>query len=73
MSGRRASTYIGIAVMGGLVGAFFGLLVAPGPGVETRRRIARHSIEDQERLLRLAEMGSDTDLLGDDSDLPASA
>ena len=48
-----------------------GLMVAPGPGAETRRRIARHSIEDQERLLRLAEMGSD--LLTDDLDLPASA
>jgi hypothetical protein len=73
MSGRRASTYIGIAVMGGVVGAIVGLLVAPGPGDETRRRIARHSIEDQERLLRLAEMGSNSDLLDDDSDLPASA
>jgi gas vesicle protein len=73
MRGRQAGTYIGIAVMGGVVGAIFGLLVAPGPGNETRRRIARYSIEDQERLLRLAEMGSDTDLLGDDSDLPASA
>ena len=69
----RASTYIGIAVMGGVVGAIVGLLVAPGSGGETRRRIARHSIEDQERLLRLAEMGSDPFLLGDDSDLPASA
>ena len=71
MSGRRTSTYVGVALMGGLVGAIVGLLVAPGPGVDTRRRIARHSIEDQERLLRLAEMG--TGLLGDDSDLPASA
>jgi gas vesicle protein len=56
-----------------VVGAVVGLLLAPGAGDETRRRIARHSIEDQERLLRLAEMGSDSDLLGDDSDLPASA
>ena len=71
MSGRGTSTYVGVALVGGLVGAIIGLLVAPGPGVETRRRIARHSIEDQERLLRLAEMG--TGLLGDDSDLPASA
>ena len=73
MSGRQTSTYIGVAVVGGVVGAIVGLLVAPGPGDETRRRIARYSIEDQERLLRLAEMGSDSDLLGDDSDLPASA
>jgi hypothetical protein len=33
--------------------------------------MARYSIEDQERLLRLAEMGSD--LLTEDLDLPASA
>jgi gas vesicle protein len=71
MSGQRTSTYVGVALMGGLVGAIVGLLVAPGPGVEMRRRIARHSIEDQERLLRLAEMG--TGLPSDDSDLPASA
>ena len=71
MSGRRTSTYVGVALMGGVVGAIVGLLVAPGPGDETRRRIARHSIEDQERLLRLAEMG--TGVLGEDSDLPASA
>jgi gas vesicle protein len=56
-----------------VVGAIVGLLLAPGPGNETRRRIARYSIEDQERLLRLAEMGSDSDLLGEDTDLPASA
>jgi gas vesicle protein len=54
-----------------VVGALVGLLVAPGPGEDTRRRIARHSIEDRERLLRLAEMGSD--LLNDDADLAASA
>jgi gas vesicle protein len=70
-SARRASTYVGVAVLGGLVGAMFGLLVAPGTGEETRRRIARYSIEDQERLLRLAEMGSD--LLTDDFDFAASA
>jgi hypothetical protein len=73
MNGRRASTYVGLALMGGVVGALFGLLLAPGTGVETRRRIARYSIEDQERLLRLAEMGADYDLFSDDSDLPASA
>lgn len=73
MSGRGASTYIGVAVVGAAVGVVVGLLMAPGTGNETRRRIARHSIEDQERLLRLAEMGADSDLLADDADLPASA
>ena len=71
MRSARRSTYVGVALLGGLVGAMVGLMVAPGPGTETRRRIARHSIEDQERLLRLAEMGSD--LFSDDLDLPASA
>jgi len=66
-----ARTYVGVALLGGVVGAIVGLMVAPGPGEETRRRMARHSIEDQERLLRLAEMGSD--LLTEDLDLPASA
>ncbi len=58
-------------MLGGVVGAIVGLMVAPAPGAETRRRMARHSIEDQERLLRLAEMGSD--LFTEDVDLPASA
>jgi gas vesicle protein len=68
---RRTSTYVGVALLGGVVGAIFGLLVAPGPKKETQRRIARHSIEDQERLLQLAEINSD--LLTDDFDLAASA
>ncbi len=68
---RRTSTYVGVALLGGVVGAVLGLLVAPGPGDETRRRIARRSIEDQELLLRRAEMGMD--VLWDESDLPASA
>jgi gas vesicle protein len=70
-SARRTSTYVGVALLGGVVGAILGLLVAPGPGEQIRRRIVRHSIEDQERLLRLAEMGSD--LLTEDADLLASA
>ena len=68
---RRTSTYVGVALLGGVVGALLGLLVAPGSGDETRRRIARRSIEDQELLLRRAEMGMD--LLWDELDLPASA
>jgi gas vesicle protein len=65
------STYVGVALLGGVVGAIVGLMVAPGPGDETRRRIARYSIDDQERLLRQAEMNCD--LLTDDVDLLASA
>ncbi len=71
ITARRASTYMGVALLGGVVGALVGLLLAPGPGNETRRRIARQSIEDQELLLRRAEMGMD--LFGEELDLPASA
>jgi len=71
VSARQTRTYVGVALLGGVVGAIVGLLVAPGPGEETRRRIARYSIEDQERLLRLAEMGAD--VLNDEIDLAASA
>ena len=70
-SARRRSTYVGFALLGGLVGAMVGLLVAPGPGHDTRRRIVRASVEDQELLLRSAEMGMD--LLSEEQDLLASA
>ncbi len=68
---RRTSQYVGVALLGGVVGVCVGLLMAPAPGDETRRRIARRSIEDQELLLRRAEMGMD--LYWDELDLPASA
>jgi gas vesicle protein len=71
MIGRRMSTYVGVALLGGMVGAMVGLLMAPGPGDETRRRIARRSIDDQESLLRRAEMAAE--LLTDEIDLPVSA
>ena len=71
MSARPVNLCIGMALLGGLVGAAVGLLVAPAPGTETRRRVIGRSIEDQESLLRRAEMAAE--LLGDELDLPASA
>jgi gas vesicle protein len=71
VTARRTSTYVGVALLGGVVGAIVGLLMAPGPGDETRRRIARRSIDDQESLLRRAEMA--VELLADEADLPVSA
>jgi gas vesicle protein len=70
-SSRRVSTYLSIALLGGLVGALAGLLMAPGTGGETRRRLSGRAIEDQETLLRRAEMAYE--LLEDELDLPASA
>ncbi len=71
MIARRTSSYVGVALLGGVVGILVGLVMAPASGDETRRRIARRSIEDQELLLRRAEMGMD--LYWDELDLPASA
>jgi hypothetical protein len=49
-----------------------GLLVAPAPGTATRRKVVgRSSVEDQELLLRRAEMA--VELPDDEFDLPASA
>jgi gas vesicle protein len=72
MNARVASRYVGIAVLGGVVGAAVGLLVAPAAGTETRRKaVRRSSVEDRELLLRRAEMAAD--LPDDELDLPASA
>ena len=72
MTACHANTYLGIALLGGLVGAAVGLLVAPAPGTETRRKVARRSsVEDQELLLRRAEMA--TELPDDELDLMAIA
>jgi gas vesicle protein len=72
MSARLANRYVGLALLGGLVGAAVGLLVAPGPGTETRRKVVgRSSVEDRELLLRRAEMAAELPL--DDFDLAAIA
>ena len=72
MSAGFARQYVGIALLGGLVGVAVGLLVAPAPGTATRRKVVgRSSVEDQELLLRRAEMA--VELPDDEFDLPASA
>ena len=72
MTARLVNTHLGIALLGGLVGAAVGLLVAPAPGTETRRKVVgRSSVEDQELLLRRAEMA--VELPDEELDLLASA
>ena len=72
MNARHASRYVGLALLGGVFGAAVGLLMAPAPGNETRRRVVRRpSVEDQELRLRQAEMAAE--LPDDELDLPASA
>jgi len=45
--------------------------MAPGPGDQIRRRLVSRPIDDQETLLRRAEMAYE--LLADELDLPANA
>lgn len=72
MRARLANRYVGLALLGGLVGIAVGLLVAPAPGTQTRRKVVgRSSVMDRELLLRRAEMAAE--LPEDDFDLPASA
>ena len=72
MSVRLANKYVGIALLGGLVGAAVGLLVAPAAGPQTRRKVVgRSSAEDREQLLRRAEMAAE--FPEDEVDLRASA
>ena len=62
MTVRAANVYVGMALLGGLVGAAVGLLVAPAPGTETRRRVVGRSSEDREVVLRRA--ACDAELAG---------
>jgi len=72
MSARLANRYVGVALLGGLIGAAVGLLVAPAPGPQTRRKVVgRSSVEDRELRLRRAEMAAE--FPEDEFDLPAIA
>lgn len=51
-NGRSNVTYVGIGLLGAAVGIVAGLLVAPAPGRETRRRLTRRIGEEKEALLR---------------------
>lgn len=51
-SGHRSFTYVGIGLLGAAVGVLAGLLVAPAPGRDTRRRLSRRIGEEKDALLR---------------------
>ena len=55
-NGRSAATYVGIGLLGAAVGIIAGLLVAPAPGRETRRRLSRRIGEEKESLLRKGQL-----------------
>jgi gas vesicle protein len=55
-NGRSNVTYVGIGLLGAAVGIVAGLLVAPAPGRETRRRLSRRIGEEREALLRKGQL-----------------
>lgn len=55
-SGRRTRTYVGIGLLGAVAGAMAGLLLAPGPGRETRRRLGQKLAEEKEALVRRGQL-----------------
>ena len=55
-NGRSNTTYVGIGLLGAAVGIVAGLLVAPAPGRETRRRLTRRIGEEKEALLRKGQL-----------------
>lgn len=64
-SGRRTATYVGIGVLGAVAGALAGLLLAPAPGRETRRRLGQRLAEEKEALVRRSQLAAEgvTDVL----------
>lgn len=48
----RNGAYVGLALVGGVLGAAAGLLLAPASGRETRRRLARRIGEEKEAAVR---------------------
>lgn len=48
----RKAAFVGLALVGGVVGAAAGLLLAPASGRETRRKLGRRIGEEKEAAVR---------------------
>jgi gas vesicle protein len=55
-NGSSTVTYVGIGLLGAAVGIVAGLLVAPAPGRDTRRRLKHRIGEEKEALLRKGQL-----------------
>jgi gas vesicle protein len=64
-SGRHTLTYVGIGLLGAVAGAVAGLLLAPAPGRDTRRRLGQRLAEEKEALVRRGQLAVEgvTDVL----------
>ena len=48
----RNETYLGLVLVGATIGAVAGLLLAPAPGRETRRKLARRIVDEKDAAAR---------------------
>lgn len=55
----RNAKYLGLALAGGAIGVLAGLLMAPGPGRETRRKLSRRISEERDALVRTGHRAAD--------------
>jgi gas vesicle protein len=53
---RHTMTYVGIGLLGVAAGAVAGLLLAPAPGRDTRRRLGQRLAEEKESLVRRGQL-----------------
>jgi gas vesicle protein len=62
---RHTMTYVGIGLLGVVAGAVAGLLLAPAPGRDTRRRLGQRLAEEKESLVRRGQLAMEgvTDVL----------
>jgi gas vesicle protein len=49
-------TYVSIGLLGAVAGAVAGLLLAPAPGRDTRRRLGQRLAEEKEALIRRSQL-----------------
>ena len=62
---RHTMTYVGIGLLGAVAGAVAGLLLAPAPGRDTRRRLGQRLAEEKYSLVRRGQLAMEgvTDVL----------
>ena len=64
-SGRRTGTYVGIGLLGAVAGAVAGILLAPAPGRDTRRKVGQRLAMEKDALVRKGQLAVEgvTDVL----------
>ena len=64
-SGRRTGSYVGIGLLGAVAGAVAGILLAPAPGRDTRRKVGQRLAMEKDSLVRKGQLAVEgvTDVL----------